>query len=103
MATKTRPAKPKPAPEPEPIEADPVDAGEVEEYYEPEVGEWVTVRDAEGVITRIGLVVDEGAEPNLRHTDEYNQPKPETRQPVIAWLTLDGVPSPYGLELSPLA
>ncbi len=81
-------------------DADDADEDQEEEGFS--VGDLVSVRDAEGNVTRIGLVIGEGAEPNLNHKDEFGNAKPETRQPVIAWLALDGAPSPYGLELSPL-
>lgn len=63
-------------------------------------GQLVAVLDADGNPVRYGFVVDaDGREPNLEHRDPISgQPKPESREPVVLWLT--GEASPYGGELT---
>lgn len=47
---------------------------------------------------KYGLIVHEGAEPNLEHKDrETGRTMPETREPVVLWL---GFASPWGLPLT---
>ena len=71
--------------------------------YAPGVGEFIAQRDADGTVLRVGVIVGEGRTPNLEHRNSEGVTKPESREPLVAWLVLAGAPSPFGGELHPLS